>query len=511
MLFRSQVAGAARAAGMTLPGIGPIAPELLQQIATQGIGTLPETIAGASPQTIAGATAETIAGSTPQTTAGLEANIFQPTPPSTPTIPSGIQTAAGPATSDVASYQADQQLLEMMKNYQPPPVEVTPPPAPTGPAPMAQTAPGTGLKPPTTPLPTTFNLPGTQEVLTAPDIGSPPSAVKDLYSGIKIPTTPMPAPEANPFVQGFTDVMNWVDKNPFKSAALGYTALNLSGALRPARAPTFGGAPSGPYKGYTLSPDFRPGPYTQPNVYQPRYAKGGILSLQGGGQPSGPVERMSMMGQQPGMYPQGMIDRTYYATPSQRPASMEVIKSDYDTPVNAITGIGPQFAPGGKVESYLPRSSGSDAGIYRDTDPSTKGLSALDAAEARRKKLMGRFGIPMAQMPKTGIKALGGDMSEMAAQGGVTHLGDYSDGGRLLKGPGDGMSDNIPAMIGKKQPARLADGEFVVPADVVSHLGNGSTDAGAKKLYKMMDKIRAARTGKKKQAPAVKAERFMPA
>ena len=102
-------------------------------------------------------------------------------------------------------------------------------------------------------------------------------------------------------------------------------------------------------------------------------------------------------------------------------------------------------------------------------------------------------------------------MSEMAAQGGVTHLGDYSDGGRLLKGPGDGMSDNIPAMIGKKQPARLADGEFVVPADVVSHLGNGSTDAGAKKLYKMMDKIRAARTGKKKQAPEVKAERFMPA
>ncbi len=78
----------------------------------------------------------------------------------------------------------------------------------------------------------------------------------------------------------------------------------------------------------------------------------------------------------------------------------------------------------------------------------------------------------------------------------LAHLGDYSDGGRLLKGPGDGMSDNIPATIGRKQPARLADGEFVVPADVVSHLGNGSTDAGAKKLYAMMDKIRRARTGK---------------
>jgi hypothetical protein len=97
-----------------------------------------------------------------------------------------------------------------------------------------------------------------------------------------------------------------------------------------------------------------------------------------------------------------------------------------------------------------------------------------------------------------------------AARGGLADLGSYSDGGRLLKGPGDGMSDNIPAQIGRRQPARLADGEFVVPADVVSHLGNGSTDAGAKRLYAMMDKIRTARTGKKKQAPAVKADRYLP-
>jgi hypothetical protein len=81
----------------------------------------------------------------------------------------------------------------------------------------------------------------------------------------------------------------------------------------------------------------------------------------------------------------------------------------------------------------------------------------------------------------------------------------------MLKGPGDGMSDSIPGVIGGRQPARLADGEFVVPADVVSHLGNGSTDAGARKLYGMMDKIRKARTGKKKQAPAVKADKYMPA
>jgi hypothetical protein len=97
------------------------------------------------------------------------------------------------------------------------------------------------------------------------------------------------------------------------------------------------------------------------------------------------------------------------------------------------------------------------------------------------------------------------------ASGGISSLGHYSDGGRMLKGPGDGMSDSIPAKIGAKQPARLADGEFVVPADVVSHLGNGSTDAGARQLYSMMDRIRQQRTGKKKQAPKVNPSKAMPA
>ena len=99
----------------------------------------------------------------------------------------------------------------------------------------------------------------------------------------------------------------------------------------------------------------------------------------------------------------------------------------------------------------------------------------------------------------------------MMADGGIADLGGYSDGGRLLKGPGDGMSDSIPARIGRRQPARLADGEFVVPADVVSHLGNGSTDAGAKQLYDMMDKVRRARTGNKKQGKEINPRRFVPA
>jgi len=80
-----------------------------------------------------------------------------------------------------------------------------------------------------------------------------------------------------------------------------------------------------------------------------------------------------------------------------------------------------------------------------------------------------------------------------------------------LDGPGDGMSDSIKATIDGKQPARLADGEFVIPADVVSGLGNGSSKAGAKVLYAMMDRIRKARTGTAKQGKEINAEKFLPA
>ena len=88
---------------------------------------------------------------------------------------------------------------------------------------------------------------------------------------------------------------------------------------------------------------------------------------------------------------------------------------------------------------------------------------------------------------------------------------EYAAAGKLLRGPGDGMSDDIHANIDGKQEARLADGEFVIPADVVSHLGNGSSEAGSRKLYTMMDRIRKDRTGREEQAPAVKSEKYLPA
>jgi hypothetical protein len=124
-----------------------------------------------------------------------------------------------------------------------------------------------------------------------------------------------------------------------------------------------------------------------------------------------------------------------------------------------------------KIKKAKPADAGVDAGAAANTS------NQLDSSS-------------------TGGAAAGGLMA--MARGGMAqqfNLGDYSDGGRLLRGPGDGVSDSIPASIGGKRPARLADGEFVVPARIVSELGNGSTEAGARKLYAMMDRVQSARRG----------------
>jgi hypothetical protein len=223
--------------------------------------------------------------------------------------------------------------------------------------------------------------------------------------------------------------------------------------------------------GYKLSPNYKAYEAPQPNpYYKAQYAEGGIT---------------------------GMPPQTNFADPSQSMMGT----SQYDMPTDPMSGnIAERMASGGNTTKKQRATLTSDRSLAA-MDPYEAGLANLNNA---------RYGANMAGINNPSAMTRLGEIPT-AAGGGLSHLGGYSDGGRMLKGPGDGMSDNIPAMIGKKQPARLADGEFVVPADVVSHLGNGSTDAGAKRLYAMMDKIRRARTGKKKQAPAVKADRFMPA
>jgi hypothetical protein len=83
--------------------------------------------------------------------------------------------------------------------------------------------------------------------------------------------------------------------------------------------------------------------------------------------------------------------------------------------------------------------------------------------------------------------------------------------GKYLDGPTDGMADKLPANIDGKQEARLSHGEFVIPADVVSHLGNGNSSAGAERLYSMMERIRQARTGTKKQGKQINPNKYVPA
>jgi len=182
------------------------------------------------------------------------------------------------------------------------------------------------------------------------------------------------------------------------------------------------------------------------------------------------------------------------------------------------------------ASKYEAPSGTPDVGIFHDTNPSTRDKSAYQASGIRNKaianKAMVKTGAnympPSRQMGQLNLNTPSAkadndsdsDQVLTGASGGImgASLGGYAAGGnpRLLRGPGDGMSDNIPATIGGRQPARLADGEFVVPADVVSHLGNGSTEAGAKRLHEMMNKVRVDRTGKKKQAPAVKADKYIP-
>jgi hypothetical protein len=168
-----------------------------------------------------------------------------------------------------------------------------------------------------------------------------------------------------------------------------------------------------------------------------------------------------------------------------------------------------QMAKGGIASGNL-----ADFKMYEgpsDSEVEDLTASQLEAAtDSDDPYLMGAASLERDRRKGAGTK---GYKRKEFANGGIANTPEYAAGGKLLRGPGDGMSDDIPAVIKgpKPQRAALADGEFVVPADVVSHLGNGSTDAGAKRLYAMLDKVRHARTGNKKQGRQINAERFLPA
>jgi len=177
------------------------------------------------------------------------------------------------------------------------------------------------------------------------------------------------------------------------------------------------------------------------------------------------------------------------------------------TPPTQVSGadMGPRYSysPG----TATPQPTASATGVEQNYFP---GQSYTQLSQADAKALYGFADGGDVQYPP-------GESVMRMARGGISdhyNLGDYSDGGRLLRGPGDGVSDSIPATIGNKRPARLADGEFVVPARIVSELGNGSTEAGARKLYGMMDRVQSARgktVGKGRVAKNTRADKYLPA
>jgi hypothetical protein len=304
---------------------------------------------------------------------------------------------------------------------------------------------------------------------------------------------------------GMDKALNFAKKYPGVAMTGAYMGANALGLLNPSGA-TFNNAPySGPLSKYKLAPDFQ-GSFANPSNFQytpKRYAGGG-----------------GIMGNESYDIPVGYDEGEMVQDNVPEYASGGSL-SDSIAQYQKMLGGQQQAAP----------AASRDVGIYYDQDPDTRYQDALTAAQIRQAKVNQRAYVsaPVAKRPTpmgklnmpTSAKSKDSSSGDVEAyRGGImqsgmpkqTSLGGYAAGGnpRLLKGPGDGMSDNIPATINGRQPARLADGEFVVPADVVSHLGNGSTDAGAKQLHGMMDKVRKARTGNPKQGKNIKPQKYMP-
>ena len=221
---------------------------------------------------------------------------------------------------------------------------------------------------------------------------------------------------------------------------------------------------------------------------------------------------------------QGMIrPYTFSRTPNEQPDALTAQYTpgqstrerqwfnDQYTAGTPYKAPGPEYmADGGQVGNgpVEDMSNGNIMGIntgYPMSDIYAGTYSAPDLQQPHAQNIVG------APQNAAGSPYIG--QATFAAGGGISNLGGYSDGGQLLRGPGDGVSDNIPAMIGEKQHARLADGEFVVPARIVSELGNGSTEAGSRQLYAMMDRIQNARKksiGKGKVATNSRAAKLLP-
>jgi hypothetical protein len=291
-----------------------------------------------------------------------------------------------------------------------------------------------------------------------------------------------------------SNALSFAKANPGSVAMLGGTALSALGAFNQPTLPVQT-SQTNPFNIKPLSSNFQgqfpaqPQPYYQaqyPNYVQSPYsmatAKSGGIMGYSGADGSDVQQGLAMISKRPVLQATPDHDSTYVdIDPDTKNLDA------YNTAIKNLDKIN-------KLAHLAPTKSGLGAVSPLGSNIQTLSQDQL-AAEAAAKDIQNNS--PVVNTAKEG--------------GLQSHLGDYSDGGRLLKGPGDGVSDGIPAVIGGKQPARLADGEFVIPARIVSELGNGSTDAGAKRLYAMMDRIKAARRKAKDIAADTKAYKHLPA
>jgi len=254
-------------------------------------------------------------------------------------------------------------------------------------------------------------------------------------------------------------------------------------------------------KYYTADRGFTPGKVTPVEDYTA--ANGGIIALaEGGGLETQRYERpMRQVAPEVAAYNAQLMERAnaqYNINPRPGPNQVPGFDSGLAQPSNASTSTTTTTN-----QPFVP----AEGSVYAD-------LLAKKKKKEEGEKEGEKEGGYRSYESGGGDAANGGLINRRYNQGGISSLGTYSDGGQLLRGPGDGVSDGIPAQIGARQPARLADGEFVVPARVVSELGNGSTDAGAKRLYAMMDRVQKNRrksVGKGKVAVDSKAYKHLPA
>jgi hypothetical protein len=213
---------------------------------------------------------------------------------------------------------------------------------------------------------------------------------------------------------------------------------------------------------------------------------------------------------------QAEYDRAMASIISQRDYAADVVsKNQFNPNPSRDVSIGETFygrsGEGENLYARLPTSQSTLYAMGGQVDDELGGdYSAMGMDQGNLQKGLFGMGYAFGGMPNLALSRLSQPAFNEGAVGGMQQ---FAEGGtpRFLSGGGDGMSDSIPATINDKQPARLADGEFVIPADVVSHLGNGSSKAGAKQLYSMMDKIRKARTGNPKQGKQINPRKYLPA